>query len=83
MNVCSKRVGGWTGSSHTIHCYNPPNTGPTNTQPIEPYSTSMGVGKLLAVEGVKGAIMVQNEQCQVHCPEYPHSILAVMGTKEK
>jgi hypothetical protein len=37
------------------------NEGPTITQPIETYGTFMGVGKLLAVEGVKGAIMVKDE----------------------
>jgi hypothetical protein len=37
------------------------NEGPTITQPIETYGTFMGVGKLLAVEGVEGAIMVKDE----------------------
>jgi len=38
------------------------NEGPTITQPIETYGTSMGVGKPLAVEGVEGAIMVKDEK---------------------
>ena len=38
------------------------NEGPTITQSTETYGTFMGVGKLLAVKVVEGAIMVKDEK---------------------